>query len=549
MGQGGIHCPLCDCYVFSDVAKYVSALSNLLVCPLTCPLPGCGHAVVGVAGLAEHVASHGPQHQTADNIDQVIRDIEELVDRESNTKVDNILEQSETSNHSMSSSFVFPNPTEESQTSENANKLLESDLFDTAYRAPDPGHSNMSANETHNYHWGQMIPAIATVKGSNTKAPAYGTNQPPHSINYQSSSARGQEGQLIFPTLYLHPEHSPPSWERFSSPTSEPVSPNPPPYSLHQPQQTKLYHTPISCSKLPLSDPCPEEPCLLPEYRQETENINQLSNTHIPLQSPAVTSKPRDPRSTNPSSPFVSQLKVTGPSLHTKSVPYKKPQTPLKSLGGRTSSTGSEVECNQCGWMFDNASFLQLHKVLMHSRRKEMKTMTLPDHYTCKQCPNDKTIFQQYDLYTEHLCKVHNDYRHVCKFCSKLFKLKGSLLVHQRVMHQPINARVTNLLAKRTEDLAADIDLDDMDIKTEVGEDMFDNSEANLSPNSEILDNHTKLKQEPYKTSQDTLDLEKGEIVVDESKEKMSPVSPTSEDLQCKTCSKGSQHRYIIIQF
>merc|ERR1712106_838514 len=190
MGQGGIHCPLCDCYVFSDVAKYVSALSNLLVCPLTCPLPGCGHAVVGVAGLAEHVASHGPQHQAADNIDQVIRDIEELVDRESNTKVDNILEQSETSNHSMSSSFVFPNPAEESQTSENTNKLLESDLFDTAYRAPDPGHSNMSVNETHNYHWGQMIPAIATVKGSNTKAPAYGSNQPPHSINYQSSRAR-----------------------------------------------------------------------------------------------------------------------------------------------------------------------------------------------------------------------------------------------------------------------------------------------------------------------------------------------------------------------
>ena len=166
---------------------------------------------------------------------------------------------------------------------------------------------------------------------------------------------------------------------------------------MHQTQPTNLYHTPISCSKLKMSELSTEETCPLPDYRQEAENINQLSNTLIPLQSPDVTSKPRDPRPTNPSSPYASQLKVTGQPLHTKSVPYKKPQTQVKSPGARTNSTGSEVECNQCGWMFDNASFLQLHKVLMHSRRKETKTMTLPDHYTCKQCPNDKTIFHQYE--------------------------------------------------------------------------------------------------------------------------------------------------------
>ena len=32
-----------------------------------------------------------------------------------------------------------------------------------------------------------------------------------------------------------------------------------------------------------------------------------------------------------------------------------------------------EVACGQCGWMFDNANFLQLHRVLMHSRRRETK--------------------------------------------------------------------------------------------------------------------------------------------------------------------------------
>ena len=175
--------------------------------------------------------------------------------------------------------------------------------------------------------------------------------------------------------------------------------------------------------------------------------------------------------------------------------------------------------------------------------------MTLPDHYTCKQCPNDKTIFHQYDLYTEHLSKVHNDYRHVCKFCAKLFKLKGSLLVHQRVMHQPINARVTNLLAKRKEDMAQDIELE-RDIKTEVVEEKFERKsdicEADMSPHSEFFDNIAgQLKQEPHKLNLETSNLEKGEIVFDETKMKMSPLSPSSGDLQCNTCSKGNQHSII----
>merc|ERR1712025_1508608 len=38
----------------------------------------------------------------------------------------------------------------------------------------------------------------------------------------------------------------------------------------------------------------------------------------------------------------------------------------------------SEVSCDICGWMFDNSSFLQLHKVLMHSRQRQLKSMSLP---------------------------------------------------------------------------------------------------------------------------------------------------------------------------
>ena len=181
-----------------------------------------------------------------------------------------------------------------------------------------------------------------------------------------------------------------------------------------------------------------------------------------------------------------------------------------------------------------------------------MKTMTLPDHYTCKQCPNDKTIFQDYQLYTEHLCKVHNDYRHVCKFCAKLFKLKGSLLVHQRVMHQPINARVTNLLAKRKEEIASERDPNqNMNIKTEVGEIALGRTSEPVGSDtflqSEFFENlPTQLKQEHPETGQGHQDLEKGEIKVDDSKGKSSSVSPASGGLQCNACNKGCHNRPII---
>ena len=32
----------------------------------------------------------------------------------------------------------------------------------------------------------------------------------------------------------------------------------------------------------------------------------------------------------------------------------------------------------------------------------------------------------------QHLATAHGDTRHVCKYCAKMFKLKGSLLVHMR---------------------------------------------------------------------------------------------------------------------
>ena len=71
------------------------------------------------------------------------------------------------------------------------------------------------------------------------------------------------------------------------------------------------------------------------------------------------------------------------PSLHNKSVPYKKPAASVpattahrgsisgSSEPGRGSISGpGPASCAECGLVFDNASFLHLHRVLMHSRRR-----------------------------------------------------------------------------------------------------------------------------------------------------------------------------------
>ena len=42
--------------------------------------------------------------------------------------------------------------------------------------------------------------------------------------------------------------------------------------------------------------------------------------------------------------------------------------------------------------------------------------------------------------YKAHLHAAHGDHRFVCPSCGKLFKLRGSLLVHERIVHNPANA-------------------------------------------------------------------------------------------------------------
>ena len=134
------------------------------------------------------------------------------------------------------------------------------------------------------------------------------------------------------------------------------------------------------------------------------------------------------------SSPSLGPLSPPRPSL--RSAPYKRGGSGVQQVGTTRGGGNTEVACGQCGWMFDNANFLQLHRVLMHSRRRETKvlivsiifisvlipsiissfgnmyvvsfiiccilqSMTLPEHYLCKQCsgpPTSRAVFPIYEM-------------------------------------------------------------------------------------------------------------------------------------------------------
>ena len=98
----------------------------------------------------------------------------------------------------------------------------------------------------------------------------------------------------------------------------------------------------------------------------------------------------------------------------------------------------AQVQCTLCGWNFDNDNFLQLHMVLMHSKRSQAllqrRLKKVVQEYNCHHCHG---TFKLYEDFVSHLKQIHNDHRFVCHICAKIFKLRGSLLVHLRVVHNP----------------------------------------------------------------------------------------------------------------
>ncbi len=102
-------------------------------------------------------------------------------------------------------------------------------------------------------------------------------------------------------------------------------------------------------------------------------------------------------------------------------------------------ATKFQVQCELCGWNFDDSNFLQLHQVLMHSNRRNRETteedgggsqQQLRSHLQQLQpeepqpkkefrCPACRITIRSFEDYIGHLQESHNDQRSACRLKDK----------------------------------------------------------------------------------------------------------------------------------
>ncbi|KAK7070459.1 hypothetical protein SK128_002723 [Halocaridina rubra] len=116
-----------------------------------------------------------------------------------------------------------------------------------------------------------------------------------------------------------------------------------------------------------------------------------------------------------------------------------EPESPfsLKSLSSQN-RLSQPYNCDLCGLVFSSEHFLKFHKDIIHSRKDFFDV-------TCKLC---KEKFKDFEAYRNHVRESHSDRRYICDQCPKTFKMKGSLLVHTRMFHDPSSPGTCQLCKK-----------------------------------------------------------------------------------------------------
>ena len=98
--------------------------------------------------------------------------------------------------------------------------------------------------------------------------------------------------------------------------------------------------------------------------------------------------------------------------------------------------------------VFNQEQLLYCTQSLYHLTKRnqailQRRPKRVVDEYKCRECDCN---FSAYEDFVSHLRQVHNDHRFVCHICAKIFKLRGSLLVHLRVVHNPLGKKRSVIL-------------------------------------------------------------------------------------------------------
>ncbi|KAK3853752.1 hypothetical protein Pcinc_039723 [Petrolisthes cinctipes] len=166
----------------------------------------------------------------------------------------------------------------------------------------------------------------------------------------------------------------------------------------------------------PPSTPCDPatpgyQPTCSPEAIPTLENLDINDGIASP-HSPSLT----------PHGPQDSPESMTGPSTQESSPAPTSDLVPIMEP-----SPAPAHNCDVCGLVFSSEYFLKIHKDIIHSKSSFFDV-------TCKLC---KKKFKDLESYRNHVRESHSDRRYLCDQCPKTFKLRGSLVVHTRMFHDP----------------------------------------------------------------------------------------------------------------
>ncbi|KAK8737659.1 hypothetical protein OTU49_004175 [Cherax quadricarinatus] len=138
------------------------------------------------------------------------------------------------------------------------------------------------------------------------------------------------------------------------------------------------------------------------------------------------------------------------PTAVARTLPETRESTSVSSTsGGRVQSVASPASasdhtsvqphnCDLCGLVFSSEHFLKIHKDIIHAKSNFFDV-------TCKLC---KKKFKDFEAYRNHVREDHSDRRYMCDQCPKTFKMKGSLLVHTRMFHDPSSPATCHICKK-----------------------------------------------------------------------------------------------------
>ncbi|XP_045611750.1 zinc finger protein 721 [Procambarus clarkii] len=183
-----------------------------------------------------------------------------------------------------------------------------------------------------------------------------------------------------------------------------------------------------------LSYPLTSSPEVIPTL-EHLEISDGRASPHSPVALARTASEARESSGVTMNTGGVVQTESSGTHTSDHTPDYTSPRITDHTPGH---TPAQPHNCDLCGLIFSSEHFLKIHKDIIHAKSSFFDV-------TCKLC---KKKFKDFEAYRNHVREDHSERRYMCDQCPKTFKMKGSLLVHTRMFHDPSSPATCHICKK-----------------------------------------------------------------------------------------------------